>query len=218
MFKVIWAKKFLILFLVALIAVLPMAMTKQPLALSQTIVTALGIDKINGEYKVVCEHIIFNFDPFGVMERELVTATAPSIDDAFNEIGRSQGRTISFSHCTIIILGDGLREENFADLLKPFLLKSTLSNSAVLLYTDDDIEELMQASIEIGDVRSAKLQQIAEFNRQDNRFTSTSLERFFKDSLGRNRMSKITKVRIGENDTIENEGEYVTLSRGLIQT
>jgi len=210
----IWSKKFVILTLALLVAVLPMAITKQPLALSKTIVTAIGIDKIDDEYKVVCEHIIFNFDPFGVMERELVSAEAPTIDEALDEIGRHQGRTISFSHCTIILLGNGLEEENIMDLLRPFLLNSTLNNSAVLLWTEDDVEELLQASIEIGDVRSAKLQQIAEFNRNDARFKSTNLESFFKDSLGRDGRAKITIVRKGDNE-LENSGRFVKFIRGI---
>jgi len=214
MFKLIWQKKFVILTLVALVALLPMAITKQSLALSKTIVTAIGIDFDNGEYKIVCEHIIFNFDPFGVMERELVSATAPTIDEALKEISHNQGRTISFSHCTVILLGDGLQGKNLLNLLRPFLLNSDLNNSAALFWTEEDVHDLLEASIEIGDVRSAKLQQIAEFNRTNRNFKATTLERFFKDSLGRSGRAKITIMSKGDNNSLENTGEVIRFYRG----
>ena len=216
MFKALWKKKFVIITLALLVAFLPMAMTKEATVLGKTIVTAIGIDKQNDEYAVFIESMIFNFDPFGVPERELTSATAPTIDAALEEIGMNMGRKISFSHCSIILLGSGLVDEDLVELLFPFLKKPQLSNGAVMMYTDDDVEEVMRISEETGDVRSAKLQQIAAFNKnRTNQRIATTLEEFFRNSKGRDGRARLSVIEI-EDEALVNSDRVVELEFGIV--
>jgi len=198
MFKMLWRKKFIIITLAVLLAFLPMAMTKEATVLGKTVITAIGLDKQNDEYIVWTESLIFNFDPFGVPERQITTAAASTIDEAFEEISLNMGRKLSFSHCSIILLGSGLEDVNLRELLWPFLLKPQLNNRAVLMWTDDDVGDVLQVSVDTGDVRSAKLQQIAAFNTKDRRRVATTLE-----ELARSETVHLNVIAI-ENDGLVN--------------
>jgi len=217
MFKLIWQKKFLIIVLVLLVALLPIAMTRESVVLSKTLLTAIGIDKQGDEYTVYGEHFIFNFDPFGVMEREMVDGSGATVEDALADIGRKLGKRVSLTHCTVMILGKGLTEESLVPILKPFLLKPQLSNTCTLFYTESDVGSLLETSIEIGDARSGRLQVIAEFNRKQNDFKSTHIERFLRDSMGRRGIAKIAIIA-EEDGEIINEGEYAVFLHGQLTT
>ena len=201
--RIIWRKKFVIVGLVLLVALLPMAVTKESIVLSKTIVTAVGIDVEDGEYTVYAEVLIFNFDPFGVPEREIHKATDKDIEKAIVEIGRNRGRTVSFSHCSVIVLGKGLdKEEDLGALLMPFYKRPDLNNGAVVIWTGNGVEELLNSSIELGDARSAMLQQIAEFNRKSKSHTHTNLERVMRAAIGGERSVKVAKISLVEEELV----------------
>ncbi|MCL2570306.1 MAG: hypothetical protein FWE16_03815 [Firmicutes bacterium] len=206
MFKLVWEKKFLILFLVLLIAILPVALTSQPLVLEKGLVTAIGINKVGDEYQVTCEIFIFAFDPLGAPERKPVTTTAPTVEQAITKIGHNNGRDISFSHCTVIILGSGLDGENIDELLYSFFNDPRLNNSCIVIYTQSDIPTLFETSNAQGDPRSAKLQQIIEYNNRNKKFTSTNLEQFFKD-IRRNNKTKVAIINEQDGELL-NTGLY----------
>jgi len=183
--KTFWRKKFVIIAIVALTILVPMAATRQSTVLSRSIVTAMAINYSAGEYTVYTEVLIFNFDPFGVPEREVHHASALTIEEALIEIGENRGRRVSLSHCSVIVLGQGFVDsgKNLQEVLMPLFMRPDLNNSAAIFYSVDDLEELLMASAEQGDARSAMLQQIAEFNQRNKSRTFMSLEKFIKQSL-----------------------------------
>ena len=215
-FIMIWQKKFLIIIIAVLIAMLPMAASKQSMALTRTILTAVGIDKVDGEIVVYGEHVLFNFDPFGIPERHIAMSTGTNIDEALTQIGTNMGRTISFSHCTLIVIGSGLAEVNLIELLQPLYDNHQLNTAAALVYTESNVESLIQTSIDSGDVRSAKLQQITEFNRTHNDKYHINLENFFKESMRTNGTAKMPIINLSEDsDELDNTGDSATFINGI---
>ena len=211
--NLIWKKKFVIICLALLIVLLPMAATKQVYALSKSIITGVGIDYQNGEYLVFGERVIFNFDPFGVQEWELHSVKAPTIKEAVDLMGINQGSTVSFSHCSLIVVGPGLKDKNLIDVLGFFFDRVDLNNTAVLMYTEDDVEKLMNASIELGTPRRGHLQQLSEFNRK-TKDKNTSLENFFKSSLRPSKTAKMTLVTETDGE-IQNQGKVAIFIDGI---
>jgi len=213
MFKLLWQKKFLIIFLAIILALLPVAATKQPVVLSKALVTCIGIDYSDGVYSVYGEKVIFNFDPFGVLERKVLSGDGDSFEDAMREIERSFGRKISFTHCTLIILGNGLVEHNSRDeivhLLEYFYERRELSNAAAVIHTTSDLEKLIETSNKLGDVQSGLLQRLVEFNRRDREKSFINLEDLFKRYK---RGRPINIPIINEIDgALENEGNLHTI-------
>ena len=207
----IWQKKFALIAIALLIALLPMAVTKETVVLSKTLLTAIGIERDGTGFAVHGEALIFNFDPFGIQEREVWSATADTIEECLTIIGRNRGRTVSLSHCTIILLSEDMLTDTLTDDLRYLLDRTDLNNSCVLFPTDVPVDDLLHASRERGDARSALLQQIGTFNRmRDNHFVGTTLERFYMDMLGKNATSKIGLIGLQDGEII-NDGSYKTL-------
>ena len=215
MLNLLWQKKFLILVLALLIALLPIAMTKEPVVLSRALLTSIGIEKDGDTYTIHAEHFIFNFDPFGVMEREIVSGEGKSVQEALTNLGTRLGKSTSLTHCTIIILGKGLESHNMLELLRPLLLKPQLDNDCMLFYTQSDIEPLMQTSIETGDARSGRIHVIAQFNQRQQMHSSVTLEKFFRQSLAGNQTVRMPRVNL-QDDQIENDGTYATFLGGKL--
>ncbi|MCL2850836.1 MAG: hypothetical protein FWE01_00535 [Firmicutes bacterium] len=205
-FITIWQKKFLLIILAMLVALLPMAVSKQSMALTRTILTAIAIDMEDDEIIVYGEHVLFNFDPFGIPERHIAVGRGTDITEALADIGVNMGRTVSFSHCTLIVIGSGLDDANLFDVLMPLYKQSQLNTAAALVYTEGDVEALIQTSIDTGDVRSAKLQQIAEFNLTHKDKYHTSLERFFKQTLRRNSVARMPIINDNDGE-LDNTGK-----------
>ena len=209
--KTIWRKKFALIAIALLLALLPMAVTQETVVLSKTIMTAIGIERDGYLYTVYGEALIFIFDPFGIQEREVWSATADSIEECLVIIGRNRGRTVSLSHCTVILLGESMLTDELVNDLRYFLDRVDLNNSCVLFVTDSPAEDMLVASRERGDARSALLQQIATYNRnRNNDFVGTTLEGFFKDMLGRDKKTRIGIIKL-EGDEIINDGQYATI-------
>jgi len=211
----IWQRKFLIIILAMLIALLPMAVSRQSMALTRTILTAIGIDKDGSDIVVYGEHVLFNFDPFGIPERHIAVGRGETLDAALREISVNMGRTISFSHCTLIIIGSELYDTDLVELMQPLYDNNQLNNAAALVYTESDVETLIETSIESGDVRSAKLQQIVEFNRTHEDKYFTSLERFFKANAREHRTAKMPVINV-EGGDLQNTGDAVTFVGGIL--
>ena len=199
--KSLLKKKFLVIALAFLVVFLPFAITAQSTTLSRTVTTAMAIDKDGDTYTVYLEHMMFTFDPLDGPERKLISASADSIEEALTKIGHNRGRTISLSHCSIIILGPGIQEDDFLEILLPFAHRVDLNNATAVFITNSDVEELMEASIENGDMRSALLQQIAAFNKERKQNFKT-LGCIVKKLL-RNEQVEIPTISL-EDDEIKN--------------
>jgi len=205
----LWRKKYLFIIIAFTVAILPFAITKESVVLSRAIMTAIAIDYVDDEYVVVGEHFIFNFDPFGVMEREVIVGRGESIDKAIDDIGRNMGKTVSLTHTTIFILGEGLKDKDLADMLIPFAKMPHVRNDAQLFYTTSDIEKLVQASIDTGDARSGRIQQIATYNRKQDHMPAVNLEGFLKDSLRSNSVASIPVLELVDG-VIQNDGKVMS--------
>ena len=208
--RAVWNKKFLLIIMVALVALLPMAMAKESIVLRKALFTSIGVDYIDNEYHVYGEIFKFGFDPFAEMERELYIGKGTSLQGALDDLERNLGKTPSFSHCSLFIIGKGLVDRDLLQLMKPFALKPQMSNSCIVLYSESDLGQLIQTSLDLGDPRAGRLQFIANFNKRTRGFVSTNMERFFKDSMRGDRTVKVAKVEESDGEII-NDGSYKVL-------
>lgn len=218
MFKYLWSRKFALLAIAILVALLPIAMTKEPITLSRTIATAIGIDYVDGEFVVHAEIVVFSFNPQDGRESELVTERGATVMEAFDKMGKDRGMTVSFTHCTIVIIGTGVLNSNetVAQIIRP-IYKSEISNGAVLFYTKSDIQNIMQQSIESGNMRSGLLQQIAEWNRKHHKNKNTTIERFYKNNaLGRDAFLILTELDTSDEPKIVNTNNHAIYRAGVI--
>ena len=140
MFNKLWAKKALILFLVLLVALLPQSVSRPAQMLSKAVLTEITIDKVDGEYVLTGEMIknLPGGGPAGLatIETEPVSGIGTSVAAAINKISAEMGRDVSFAHCKLMIMGEGLRFENLADILQYFLHRTEINNNCAVAWVE----------------------------------------------------------------------------------
>lgn len=216
MFRLIWQKKIALAFVVLLVLTLPVAITRPAEMLSKSIITTVGIEKQGDTYVVTGEVVVNQFNEFGGKFIEIISGEGENLNQAFNAISRTRGRTVSLAHCSLIILGSGLEEENIAHLLTFLLHRTEINNSCSLLWTDTDMETLLTLSKESADNRTNHLQQIAEFNRRNQFGAPATLQNFYKDYLRLSKTSLIPTVTI-EDELIHNPNEVAVFTEGILK-
>ena len=213
MFSLLWKKKFLIVFLIALIALLPQAAARPAQMLSKTLFTSIGIDKTDDEYEISGEMIVNDFSKKGETKSEVISETGANITEVMNKLSAAQGREISLAHCTLMVVGAGLNDENLGELLTYFFHKTEVNNNCAIVYTQSPVKDLLTASEEGGDKRRGLLQQILEFNQQNIIGKPTSLEKFFKDYMRTSKTGILTTATL-EGDKISNEIQAAVFKNG----
>jgi hypothetical protein len=218
MFQLLWKKKALIIFLVALIALLPTALARPAQMLEKAIFTTIAISHENNQYSLTGEMVINQPTEIrGEPKTILITERGATIEQVFNKISASTGREISLSHCTLIIITDTTDGKNLSTILRYFQNKTELNNNCALIYTKSDVNDLLEKSRELADPRGGMLNQIAKFNQRSVHGRPTTLERFFKDTKrigGATIMGTVELI----DDTIENPLETAVFKNGIYQT
>jgi len=147
MFRILWQKKALILFLVVLLVLLPGAVSRPAQMLSKAVLTEITIDKAGGEYVLTGEMVIneagggiggggMGGGGEGEKRTKTLVATGASLGDAINKMSASQSKQVSFAHCNLMIMGEGLAGENLADLLRYFLHRTEINNNCAVAWKE----------------------------------------------------------------------------------
>lgn len=213
MFRLLWEKKALIAFLLVLVFLLPSAVARPAQMLSKTLMTTIGVDKVNGEYVVSGEMIVNKFDQSGKKSSEVIKSNGPSVGAAVNNLSATQGREVSLGHCTLLVLGSGLANEDITDVLKYFINKTELHNNCAIIYTNSDVEGLIKGSLREGDASGNLLQQISEYNQKNVFGKPTSLETFFKNHM-RATSTNVIGVAELETDAVSNKSKSAVFKNG----
>jgi len=137
MFRLLWQKKALIAFLIVLIVLLPSAASRPAQMLSKTLLSEITIDKVDNEYTLTGKKVETKpGSQTSEKETKPLETAGPSVGAAINKMSADSGQEVSFAHCTLIVLGEGLRDENLADLLKYFLHRTELNNNCELAWKE----------------------------------------------------------------------------------
>jgi len=211
MIRTLWRNKILVLFIIALLVLFPAASIQPSQMLSRAVFVSVGIDYVNGEYVVTGMVAVNEFEPFAdPTASKPVSATGETVRDALDNIRGNEGRKPSFSHCNLIVLGDGLRDKNVADVLGVFFRDYRIGNNVLLIYTEDDIMELLEISKEFRtESPGGLLETIAIFNK------TATIDDFFKEYLRGNSPVSISIVNTNDG-ALDNTREWAVFVDGYL--
>ena len=150
MFRLLWQKKALILFLVVLVVLLPTAMSRPAQMMSKTVLTEITIDKVGEQYTLTGKKAEISSPSAQAgglgggggagsgapTEKKELTASGPSVAAAINKMSATTEKEVSFAHCSSMVLGEGLAGENLADLLEFFLHRTEIHNNIALSWKE----------------------------------------------------------------------------------
>jgi len=178
MLRVLWRRKILVVFIVALLVLFPAASVRPAQAISKTILLSVGIEKVTDGYTVTGT----------VMESEtankIISANGATVPQALDRITANTGRKVSLAHCNLIVLGETLRADNVAEILYYFLGKFEVSNNTSLIWTDGPVEKILKES-EAGKSAGGAglLEAVAEYNQKHVFKKPVTLDAFYKNYL-----------------------------------
>jgi len=184
MFRELWRKKVALVLIVALLLLFPAASIQPAQMLSKSLFLSIGIDRNDDGFVVGGIICVSQFSSEGGEPTKTVRATGNSINHALKNITTNEGRKVSLAHCNLIVLGPGLADIDVTIVLSTMLKQYEMSNSALLVCTDDDFMELLQTSIENNTGATAGLlETITAFNQESLLGTATTLDEFYKNYL-----------------------------------
>lgn len=145
MIKYIWKNKILLILLLLGLWLVPNVIGLPEQSRTESIVTAIGIDKNNEDYEVSLQYIV----PSAAGSAEglkINTQKGKTVGEAIEKIKLQLGKLSGFAHCRFLIFSDGACEENFTELLDFLLRRKNNTNNIVLVNTPDSAKEVLSMS------------------------------------------------------------------------
>jgi len=204
MFRVLWAKKSLIVFLVLIVAFVPAAIIKPAQMMTKSVVTALGIDKLStGEYQI-SGHVVENkFNPTGAVEKVVfASAIGATVEEATVNLGASMGAPVGLKHCGVLLIGSSMQDENVALIFEQFIKNGDLSNNSFVVYTEGSAVEMLEATVGNNKI----LHKVLDYNRREVFSKKSNIDVFYKDYLESKSQSFIAVLNVGSDGIVENKG------------
>lgn len=108
---------------------------------SSFIVSAVGFDLSDGGFSVSVEALVTESGKDGP-ESAVFSGEGETPDGAISEIMSLLPKNLAFDHCGTVVLGNGLLEKNFSDIME-FCRKKSSLNLAVLLVCTENAKNLL---------------------------------------------------------------------------
>ena len=145
MLKYIWKNKIMLIIILLAFWLVPQTIGLSEQSQTESIVTAIGIDKQQDEYEVSLQYIIPNSSngPEGL---KIVTEKGESVGNAIEKIKLQLGKLSGFAHCKFLAFNDKACEENFTSLLDFLIRRKTNTNNIILINTPDSAKDLLSMS------------------------------------------------------------------------
>lgn len=208
MFRILWRKKVMVIFLAALIVLFPAASIKPAQMLSKTLFLSIGIDKDASGYEISGIVSVNTPSQTGATTTKPVSGRASSINAALKKIEANQGRTVSLAHCNLIVVGAGAANENLAAILHHFLRQYEMSNNTLIIYTESGVKELLDTSIANKTGSSAGMLETIAAQAH-----TTTLDKFYKNYI-RPSSSEIVNIVNLEKEEIDNTKNGAVFKNG----
>ncbi len=225
-------KKYFILVFVFAILLLPNALTLPSETDVRGIITTLGFD-LEGEELEVSAQIFVPTASSDYKEKfDIVTVKSESAFSALSNIAVKIGKKIGLAHAQTIVFGESMLNFDISGVLDYFVRINNLSNSAVLVATNNTAKNFIETSAKQTVDGLVNLRRISFFNQNNLLSTDISLESFFKGYYGPNRASVMSFIELKEDKEqekdiednkekspkfkIENNGEAMVVREGKI--
>lgn len=165
MLRYIWKNKILLILLILGLWLVPHVIGLSEQSQTESIVTAIGIDKDNEEFEVSLQYIVPSASG-GTEELKVNTQKGKTVGEAIEKIKLQLGKLSGFAHCRFLVFSDAACEENFTQLLDFLLRRKTNTNNIVLVNTPDSSKDLLSISTKL----DSDLYSFLDNNSSENEF------------------------------------------------
>jgi Ger(x)C family germination protein len=196
----------------------PISLTMESQSTTRAIVTAIGIDKIDNEYSVSTQVVIPKQSDTFNETLQVVTSSGINVSQALKKITLHIGKKLGFGHCNIIIINDEVAKENIVDVLDYFVRENALSNTSIMINTDESSKNLLKSDVKIDENFSFSLNNIVTFNHKFLSCIDTNLEDILTGYMSPSKSSVMTYITTINNSSSETFNKNQNSSTNAIQS
>jgi len=198
LFKKMWVNKTLTLFLIFFIITFPTAIYQKSEFEKRAILTSIGIDKTDGKYEF-SGLVVIEEDPMKISSNvKLVSSEGENISEAVYKLSITLGKEIGLAHCDSIVVGEGLNDENLADILDYFIRTSNLTKNTNLISCPGSAKELLQVNTENKDENGITFAKLVSTGSDYLAIVEMNIEDFYARYFTKSPVAWMTRVMVEE--------------------
>ena len=178
-----WQNKIFVVLVLIAICFLPSSIALPAQTEVRSIVIGIGIDKNDAEeaeYELSAQVVVPHYN-LGYQENaQVISAVGKNLNQAYEKLVSHMGKIMGLSHCSTIVIGSGMENENVGMHLDWFYRSKRLDNNPVLVYTNNTAKEVLQTSLKVDDNLSLSINSILQYNIPLTSAKSSQLIQFLK--------------------------------------
>lgn len=175
-----------------------------------SIVTAITIDYENDKYLVTAQVAVPEAtDTNTENQKAQLSGKGNTVGEAIKDLGDVSGWFPKLAFCNLIILGNGLKDQNVVKILDYFAKTLRLQDSALVALADKNAKEILSLSTPLDNISSFAIQKILfKASGFDNDVARTDIKTFCAGYYAQNSSSYMPIIKVISADSGSgNEGE-----------
>lgn len=170
------------------------------------LIVSLGVDKAQNEYEITAQIALPEASNSKATNNEsVISAKGKTLYDAVSTLGEQTGWYPKLSFCNLIVLGNGMMQENVMNVLDFFLRSYKVEDTTILCASEGSAKELLKSSSPLDNISGLSLSKIFVRDYKDaSRVLTSSIKTF---SIGYYSRSQIGYVPIVKMVNTNEKGE-----------
>lgn len=158
----------------------PSAIIAPAESVSNAVVTAIGLDKKQGEYEVTLLTFLSYPNQSYTEKYEIFTTTGGTLSEALTKAGLQLGKAVSLFHTHTAVVSESLLNEDIAPALNYLVRVASLPQSCILIGTNVDTKLFMEFVKELDAEADLNLEELTFFNSNYVYWNDTSINSFLQ--------------------------------------
>lgn len=196
-----WFNKTLTIFVLFFALTFPKAIYEKSEFEKRAILTSIGIDKTSEGYEF-SGLVVVEEDPTKISSNvEVVTSTGQNVAEAIYRLSISLGKEIGLAHCDSIVVGNGLQEENLAEILDYFIRANNLTKNTNLISCSGSAKDLLEANTTNKDENGITFAKLISTGSDYLAVVEMNIEEFYLRYFNRSGVAWVTIIDLEEGET-----------------
>ncbi len=198
--KSLWKNSLWIFFVILTAVLVPSTISRHAQTEERSVVIAVGIDKLaEKSYELSAEIIVPRYETTYNQNAQIISAKGRNTSEAFANLSLQVGRIIGLSHCSAVVIGESMKDENIIPLVDEFLRSKRANYNAQLVYTTNTAREVLQKAIEIDTGFNLNINEVVQFNDKFINAKTILLSDFYKTYYQGYGANFISVISLSEN-------------------
>ncbi len=201
MSKSLWKNKIWIIFLIVMLLLLPITISLPAQTDERSVAIAVGFDKISeNEVEATVKIVVPQFGTTYSQNSQIITARGENAIDSLANISLHLGKILGLSHCSAILVGKSLKDENLAVFLDEIFRGKRVNYNALLISVDGTAKDILKKSIEIDKGFTQNIYDIVKYNTTSINAKYILLSDFYRTYYNGYGASIVPSISLSNND------------------